>query len=104
MDTFGLSKYFSIINPRESKFINHLNGDKEFQTNKGSLTTCPDYGAGCNRQRGICNTHKVFVLGNIQSVGVEIQSEKIRTLILNLAQELRTTFGKMPNKVVVTSE
>ena len=47
--------------------------------------------------------HKVFVLGNIQSMGGEIQSKRIRTLILSLAQELRTTFGRMPNKVVVTS-
>ena len=46
--------------------------------------------------------HKVFVLGNILSMEVEIQSKKIRTLILSLAQELRTTFGKMPNKVIVT--
>ena len=46
--------------------------------------------------------HNVFVLGNIQSMGVEIQSKRIRTLILNLAQELRTTFGRLPNKVVVT--
>ena len=45
----------------------------------------------------------MFVLGNIQSMGVEIQSKKIRTLILSVAQELRTTFGKMPNKVAVTS-
>ena len=52
MDTFGLNKYSSVSNPGESKFINHLNGDKEFQANKGSLTICPDYGAGCNRQRG----------------------------------------------------
>ena len=36
-------------------------------------------------------------------MGVEIQSKRIRTLILSLAQELRTTFGRMPNKVVVTS-
>ena len=46
---------------------------------------------------------KVFVLGNIKSMGVEIQSKRIRTLILRLAQELRTTFDRMPNKVVVTS-
>ena len=36
-------------------------------------------------------------------MGVEIQSKRIRTLILSLAQELRSTFGRMPNKVVVTS-
>ena len=36
-------------------------------------------------------------------MGVEIQSKRIQTLILSLAQELRTTFGSMPNKVVVTS-
>ena len=47
--------------------------------------------------------HKVFILGNIQSMGVEIQSKRIRTLILSLSQELRATFVKMPNKVVVTS-
>ena len=34
---------------------------------------------------------------------VEIQSKRTRTLIFSLAQELRTTFGKMPNKVVVTA-
>ena len=45
----------------------------------------------------------MFVLGNIQSMWVKIQSKRIRTLILSLAQELRTTFGRMPNKVVVTS-
>ena len=43
-----------------------------------------------------------FFLGNIQSMGVNIISKRIRTLILSLAQELRTTFGKMPNLVVVT--
>ena len=37
-------------------------------------------------------------------MGVEIQSKRIRILILSLAQELRSTFGRMPNKVVVTSE
>ena len=37
-------------------------------------------------------------------MGVQIQSKMIRTLILSLTQELRTTFGKIPNKVVVTSE
>ena len=36
-------------------------------------------------------------------MGVEIQSKRIRTLILSVAQELRTTYGRMPNKVVVTS-
>ena len=46
--------------------------------------------------------HKVFVLGNIQSMGVEIQSKRIRTLILSLSQKLRTTIGRLPNKVVVT--
>ena len=46
---------------------------------------------------------QVFVLGNIQLMGVEIQSKRILTLILSPAQELRTTFGRMPNKVVVTS-
>ena len=35
--------------------------------------------------------------------GVEIQCKRIRTLRLSLAQELRTTFGSMPNKVVVTA-
>ena len=45
----------------------------------------------------------MFVLGNIQSMGVEIQSKKIQTLMLSLAQELKTAFGRMPNKVVVTS-
>ena len=35
--------------------------------------------------------------------GVEIKSKRIRTLILSLAQELRTTFGRLPNNVVVTS-
>ena len=45
----------------------------------------------------------MFILGNIQSMRVEIHSKWIRTLILSLAQELRTTFGKMPNKLVVTS-
>ena len=44
----------------------------------------------------------MFVLGNIQSIGIEIQSKRIRTLIIRIAQELRTTFGKMPNKFVVT--
>ena len=46
--------------------------------------------------------HKVVVLGNIQLMGLEIQSKRIRTLILSLAQELRATFDSMPNKVVVT--
>ena len=36
-------------------------------------------------------------------MGVNIQSKRIRTFIISLAQELRTTFGKMSNKVVVTS-
>ena len=36
-------------------------------------------------------------------MGLNIQSKRIRTLILSLAQELRSTLGKMPNKVVVTS-
>ena len=34
---------------------------------------------------------------------VEIQSKRIRIWILSLAQELRATFGKMPNKVVVAT-
>ena len=45
----------------------------------------------------------MFVLGYIQPMGVEIQSKRIRTLILSLAQELSTTYGKLPNKIVVTS-
>ena len=56
-------------------------------------------GASCNTW----NISQSVCLGNSQSIGVEIQSKTIRTLILSLAQELRTTFGKMPNKVVVTS-
>ena len=36
--------------------------------------------------------------------GVEKQSKMVRTLILSLAQELRSTFGKIPKKVGLTSE
>ena len=77
---------------------------KSFKSTRGHLQLAPTTGLVVTGNGASCNTHKVFVLGNIQSMGVEIQSEKIRTLILNLAQELRTSFGKMPNKVVVTSE
>ena len=77
---------------------------KSFKPTRGHLQLAPTTGLVVTGNGASCNTNKVFVLGNIQSIGVEIQSEKIRTLILNLAEELRTTFGKMPNKVVVTSE
>ena len=77
---------------------------KSFKPTRGHLQLALTTGLVVTDNGASCNTHKVFVLGNIQSMGVEIQSEKIRTLILNLAQELRTTFGKMPNKVVLTSE
>ena len=36
-------------------------------------------------------------------MGVEIQSKRNRNLILSLAQELRITFGRLPNKAVVIS-
>ena len=86
--------------------MNHLNGDNEFQTNEGSLlqlapTTglvVTGNGASCNT----CNIPQSVVLGNIQLMGVEIQSKRIPTLILSLAQELRATFDRMTNKVVVT--
>ena len=70
MDTFGLSKYSSIVNPRESKFINHLNGDKEFQTTRGHLQLAPTTGLVVTGNGASCNTHKVIVLGNIQSMEV----------------------------------
>ena len=57
-------------------------------------------GASCNTwniSQGVC-----FRKYSIN--GVEKQSKMIRTLILRRAQELRTTFSKMPNKVGVTSE
>ena len=37
MNAFGLNNYSSVIIPGESKFMNHQNGDSEFQTNKRSL-------------------------------------------------------------------
>ena len=76
---------------------------KSFKPTRGLLQFAPTTGLVVTGNGASCNTHKVFVLGNIQSMGVEIQSKTIRTLILSLVQELRTTFGKMPNKVVVTS-
>ena len=77
---------------------------KSFKQTRGHLQFAPTMGLVVTGNGASCNTYKVFVLGNIQSMGVEIQSQRIRTLILSLAQELRTTFGKMPNTVVVTSE
>ena len=77
---------------------------KSFKPTRGLLQFAPTTGLVVTGNGASCNTHTVFVLGNIQSMGVEKQSKRIRTLILSLAQELRTTFGKMPNKVVVTSE
>ena len=77
---------------------------QSFKPTRGHLQFAPTTGLVVTGNGASCNTHRVFVLGNIQSMGVEIQSRRIRTLILSLAQELRTAFGKMQNKVVVTSE
>ena len=77
---------------------------KSFKPTRGHLQLAPITELVVTGNGASCNTHKVFVLGNIQSLGVEIQSKRIRTLILTLAQELGTTFGKMSNKVFVTSE
>ena len=56
-------------------------------------------GASCNTW----NISQSVCFRNYSLDGVEVQNKRILTSILSLAQELRTTFGKMQNKVVVTS-
>ena len=57
VDTFGLNNYSSVIIPRESKFMKHLNGDNELQTNKGSLLQlAPTTGLVVTGNGASCNT------------------------------------------------
>ena len=57
MKTFGLNNYSSVIIPGESKFMNHQNGDNEFQTNKGSLLQlAPTTGLVVTGNGTSCNT------------------------------------------------
>ena len=49
-----------------------------------------------------CNTCNISQSVCFRKYSID-RGKRIRTLILSLAQELRTMFGWMPNKVVVTS-
>ena len=57
MNTFGLNNYSSVIIPGESRFMNHKNGDNEFQTKKGSLLQlAPITELVVTGNRASCNT------------------------------------------------
>ena len=85
VDTFGLNNSSSVIIPAESNFINHLNGDNESQTNRGSLLQlAPTTGLFLTGSGASCNTWNMS-----QSVGFSkysinrfnMQSTRIRTLM-----------------------